>query len=431
MAVNDIYDNEGRYEKFVANLDSLLNKPDPNNPNDRKRKYWIKNKANLKYFKQLFRLFASKDTSYIRRLRVLSKFMIVAHVLDMDLKDAERKDIDTLMAFAHKVNSKSKSKRDFVIDLKYIWRNLFPEKDSKGRPDETLTPYVVRHLSSKIDKSKETLRGDKLSVEEFEKLVHAFADDPRMQFLLTGALEALGRPQELLWRKIKNVEMHENFAKIYITDHGKEGCGFLQIVDSFFYLTKWLNVHPLKDDPEAYLFINIGRTNRHQQLKPPAVNKLIRDRCKRLGIKKPITFYSLKRNGVTMTRLSGKTDLQIQHTARWSSLKQLKTYDMSEQDESFRRELIQKGIVKPTTEEEKLLSPKTKNCQYCNATNGIAESYCENCKRPLDKKILDQQTKDYDSLKDDVATLKQQLKAFQDMLEVQRATKLKKHKWDS
>ncbi len=411
MVEDDIYGNEKRYNRLKANLNHYL---EPPNKSERKRKYWIKYKGNLRHFKQLMRKFEARDNSYIRRLRLLRTFLIVNHVLDKDLETADRDDIDKVMAFAHGVNKSIKSKKDFVLDIKFIWKQLFPEKDERDRIDETLVPYAVRHLSSKIDKSKEKLRGDKFSYEEFEKLVKAFADDPRIQALLTISLESLSRPQELLGRKLKDVEMYDNYAKIYISEHGKEGTGFLRIIDSYFYLSQWLNKSPysIKDNPEEYLFINTGRTNQFKQLKPNAVNKLIRERCKKIGINKPITLYSLKRNGVTLMRLRGKSDLDIQHTARWTSTKQLRTYDLSNQEDSFRIELIKRGIVKAKGK-FKEFEPTTKTCVICGAINGVGESNCNKCQRPLDREVIEKQTVDRES---EIGELKNQMDHMNEVL---------------
>ncbi|MFH0978641.1 MAG: site-specific integrase [Candidatus Woesearchaeota archaeon] len=393
MADNDIYNNQKRYETFLSKLDIYCRKPDFSNRDEVRRKYWIKNKENKKHFLELAKIFSARDISFIRRLRLFRTFLIVCHVTDKDLASIDdRKDIDKVMTFAHTVNKSMKSKRDFSLDLKFLWKQLFPEKDERGRIDDTITPYVVRHLNGKIDKSKEKLRGDKFELDEFEQLVQAFADDSRMQCLLTVMLESLGRPQELLGRKIKDVELHENYAKLWVTEHGKEGTGFLRIIDSYFYLAKWINEHPNRKDKNAYLFVNTGRTNRHCQMTPTAANKLIRERCKQLGIKKPITLYSLKRNGVTIMRLRGASDLDIQHTARWTSTKQLKTYDLSTQEESFKIDLIKRGIIKADAN-HKEFEPTTKPCVFCGALNGLAESICDKCKRPLDHQVIEAEIK--------------------------------------
>lgn len=210
-----------------------------------------------------------------------------------------------------------------------------------------------------------------------------------MQALLSISLESLARPQELLGRKIKDCEIYDNYAKIYITEHGKEGVGFLRVIESYPYFVKWYNQHPLRSNTNAYLFVNIGRTNQYEQLKPPAVNKLIRQKCKKLGIEKPITLYSLKRNGVTMMRLAGKSDVDIQHTARWTTTKQLHTYDLSTQEEAFKIELIKRGKIKADKKYKEFI-PKIKLCVYCDTENGLAEAICSNCKRPLDRENIEE-----------------------------------------
>ncbi|MFH1850523.1 MAG: site-specific integrase [archaeon] len=406
MADNDIYNNKGQYEKFKANLNLYLEEPKGF------RKYQIKSRKNLSYFYKLMTRFEAADISYIRRLRLLRSFLIVCHSITRDLAEVDREDIDRCVMFANQQNNSERTKKDFVRDLKHMWKILFPEKDEKGRIDDTIVPYAVRHLSAKMDKSREKMRKDRLTVEEFEKLIGAFGNDPRMQALLTVKIESLGRPQELLGRNIEDVELQENFAKIYISEHGKEGIGFLRSIDSFYYLTKWLNEHPLKHDPKAPLFINLGTRGKYLRLKPSAANKLLRERCKALGIHKPITLYSFKRNGVTLCRLRGDSDMDIQHRARWTSTRQLRTYDLSTQDDSFKIELIKRGMIKPD-EKYAHAAPMLKRCTFCGHNNGIAEKVCANCKRLLDRQEIERIEKEKEAenrqVREEMAVIKEQL----------------------
>jgi integrase len=406
MAENDIYDSGGRYEKFKRELRRYLLPPEG------LRTTQIKNPVNLRHFKRLFIKLEARNSSFLRRLRLGQTLLLICHGVGKDLEKATRDDIDNLMIFAHKRNKTPVSKQDFVKQVKFLWKLLFPEKDQCEREDETIVPYVVRHLSGKIDKSAEKLRKDRLSLDEFDKLVSAFADDARMQALISLAFESLGRPQELLGRKIKDIELFDNYAKVTISEHGKEGIGILRCIDSFYYVSQWYNQHPMKDDPEAHFFINTGTRGKYQQLKPSAANILIKRRCRRLGINKPITLYSLKRNGVTYCRLRGDSDVDIQHRARWSSTKQLKTYDLSHQDDSFKLELIKRGVIE-ADEQHKELAPRTKQCVFCHIENGIAESVCSACKRPLDRKAIEEEEKTWkqerDSLRGDLHSVQEQM----------------------
>ncbi len=50
------------------------------------------------------------------------------------------------------------------------------------------------------------------------------------------------RHKFLIFNKASSdVELHDNYAKVYLSEHGKEGVhGFLRCIDSFPYLVRWL-----------------------------------------------------------------------------------------------------------------------------------------------------------------------------------------------
>src|SRR3989344_4978732 len=388
MAENDIYNSQRTYERFRERYKLLADKRNPDSPSGLGyQKYYVKNPENLIYFKKLFDVFDARDLSFIRRLRLIRQMKIIGYVTEKNLKDCDREDINKIIAFMHTACKSPKSKHDFIIDIRHLWKTLFPDKDQFGRADDTIIPYVVRHLSAKQDKSREKLRNDKLTIEEFEKLIKSFSQDIRMQAFITLAFESLGRPQEILYTRIKDVEINDNYAKIWISEHGKEGTGFLQSIDSFPYVAAWYNKHPLKHDPSAFFFLNLGDFGKYRQMKPGNINKHIREKMEQLKINKRITCYSFKRNGVTFRRLRGDSDALIQHTARWTSTKQLKTYDYSQQEETFMIELAKRGIIKDKKYKE--YKVMTKKCLFCETINGITDDVCSVCKRPLDReKIL-------------------------------------------
>ena len=258
MAEDDIYHNKRKYEFFKERLSQFAVEPNKRAGMTKKGKYFCKNKDNLGYFEKLFKAFEAKDISFVRRNRLLMSMRLICHSADKDLKVLDREDINNVVSFMHTAYLSPKSKSDFIIDIKHMWKILFPEKDERERIDDTLVPYPVRHLSPKIDKSKEKRRYDKLTFEEYEKVVNFFSNDPRMQFYLALSLESLGRPQEILYTKIKDVEIYDNYAKIWISEHGKEGIGFLQCIDSYQYLVKWLEKHPFKNNKDSFLFVNLS-----------------------------------------------------------------------------------------------------------------------------------------------------------------------------
>jgi integrase len=394
MAENDIYDNQNKYKRFKVNLGRLTQKPNPHS----KRKYFCKNPINLQYFENLFLILEAKDISYIRRMRVLQTLKLIAFATNEDLSCLNRMGVNKIVSFMHTVYTSSKSKSDFIKDMKYIWKCLFPDKDEKGREDETIVPYVVRHLSPSIDKSKEKLRNDRLTFDEYQKIVDYFSKDIRIQSYITLAYESLGRPQEILYIKIRDIEFQDNYAKLYISEHGKEGCGFLLCIDSYPFLIKWLEIHPFKNNPDAFLFITNTKPSSSRQLTPYTINMHLRKACGSLAIKKRITCYSLKRNGVTFRKARGESDVEIQHVARWKSTKQLATYDYTNQEDMLKKQLMRKGLIKQNINQERL-SPETRKCGFCNANNGFNDIFCKSCKRPLDRAKIIESASHFDKFK--------------------------------
>ncbi|MDO8655953.1 MAG: tyrosine-type recombinase/integrase [Nanoarchaeota archaeon] len=389
MVDDDLYGNKARYGKILERIDHITEKPT-------RAKYYCKNPINTQYFKKLIPYFDAKDLSYIRRNRVLYFLTMITYVIEKDLKDCDREDINKLVAFTHITNKTAYSKGDTVKEIKIIWKILFPERDSLGRMDETIVPYVVRHLSRKVDKSKEKLRNDRVTWPEFEKILGFFSGDKRIQAYLMLALESLGRPQEILYTKIKNYEFHDNFAKIWIAEHGKEGTGFLQCIDSYPYVQEWYQQHPFKHNPNAYFFINGRGRGNYEQLKNSYINKLLSHACKTLQIDKHITCYSLKRNGVTFRRQRGDSDVQIQHAARWTSTKQLKVYDMTTQEDALKIELEKRGMVSTVGKEK--FDSKVKCCIFCAHNNGFTAEFCVNCKRPLNREKIDEMAQTHERM---------------------------------
>ena len=340
MAEDDIYSNKTIYEKFIGKAGQLIVPP-----RDARRKYWIKNPENAKYFIQLADKMQAKDLSYIRRIRMLRKLLFICHCTRKDLAELQRDDIDAILSQAHAVNRTYESKRDFLIGIKSIWRTLFPDKDERGRDDETIVPYVVRHVKTKIDRSRQKIRKDKFTADEYMEIFDLFYDRLDVQSVIVLAYEGLARPQEILGRSVKDVELHENYAKIWISERGKEGVGFIPIIEHVDVIRRWMEVHPLRHDPNAPLFFSRATNTRFRRLAPTGFNKIVRRRMKSAGMDKPVTLYSFKRNGITHMRLKGKSDLDIQRRARWTSTEQLHTYDLSTQEDAFQKELERKGLV--------------------------------------------------------------------------------------
>ncbi|VVB81420.1 Tyrosine recombinase XerC [uncultured archaeon] len=406
---DDIYHNKMRYEHVRKNLDAYLKPP----KKDDQRKYYIRFPGNLKYFKIVLMRKDAEGASYIRRIGLFYSLLLLCHVVKKDLAKLSREDVDEAMAFVRvRVTPKNQSK--WVEDIKHIAKIVVPELDEKGRPDDTVVPYAFRHLSGRIDMSKQK-RKEVLGPDDVVKIIQFFRQDSRLQALLALCYESLARPQELLWLRVRDVEVYDNYAKIWVSEHGKEGTKFLECVDSFPYITKWYNEHPLRHKPDAFLFCNLGDSKRHGQMSPANVNKHLRNALAQLGITKQVTLYTFKRSGVTHLRLAGESDAVIQHKAGWTSTAQLKTYDYSQHEDTFKLQLIKRGLMIGDTVPEALknLQPEYRKCAFCGRNNGVVDVICGNCQRPLDRKKILEEVRQKEA---QISDLQEQMKKFNEVL---------------
>lgn len=384
MAQNDIYNSQKQWQTITKKIENgtYLKK-------DKKTKYYIKNPTNLKYFKKLIEEFNYQDISYIRRIQLFKALRITCFFSKKDIKDLNRNDVKKIITKTNTILKTTITRRTFVDLNKHIWKTLFPELDHKGRPDETLVPYAWR-VKIKYDKSTKSDRPDKFTDTEFLKIMKRLNNDPRMQLWFSMIYYNLARPQELSYVDLDNVELFDNYARIRIASHGKEGTKTLQLIDNFYYLAQWLNKHPFWKDGDKKgkpLFLTMGNNSRYNRMGPKHANKVLRRVCKELGINKPISNYSFKRNGVTQKVLTGETPQSIQKTAGWTSVDQLKTYDLSSQEEFLEEELIKKGIIEADTKHKKKLV-NYKLCGFCNEINVLTNDLCSNCKRPLNREDI-------------------------------------------
>lgn len=369
MAEEDIYGNKGKYERIINNLDNLLKKPKRN-----KGKYYCKNKENLKYYNKVIRYFEVNDLSYIRRIRLISTLKFLTCYIECDLKDVNGIEMEEIIIKVRETYSVS-ILRKIEGDVKQIGRILFDEK----------IPKFFKEFKIKTDISRQKARKDKLTYEEFEKIMKFFSMNCVIQAYLSIAFETLTRPQELCYIKIGDCEFYENHAILNVSEHGKEGIKKLLCIDSYPYLVKMYKQHRYSKDHNSYLFLN----EYGNQLTPYTINKKLKRVCNKLKIDKPITCYSLKRFGVTFRRLNGDDDVTIQKIAGWTSIKQLKIYDQSDQNDVFKRELAKRGLL--NDEKYKKYVPQTKPCPFCGEIVGFAENTCEHCKHIIDRDLIKKQ----------------------------------------
>jgi len=185
------------------------------------------------------------------------------------------------------------------------------------------------------------------------------------------------RPGELLSVKLKHVKDEED--GITISVDGKTGARPVLLLTCKPNLTKWLKNHPLKDDPEAPLWIKTSKNKFGQAVNYSHMVSKLRVTCRNAKINKKVNLKLFRHSAATKCA-AFMTDSVMRKRFGWTKDSTMPSHYAHIVQSDVKQVILQHhGINK---EEDKVkLTPKI--CPRCNETNSFDEEICDNCNSPL------------------------------------------------
>jgi integrase/recombinase XerD len=283
----------------------------------------------------------------------------------------------------------------------------------KKRKTKRLSPYSESEIWE---------RDELLSIVKYEPYT-------RNKAALTLFWDLDARNHEITLLKIKNVRLRENYGEGDIPYQAKTGSGPILLTCSFPYVRDWLNEHPFKNTPEAYLICNLLNGS---PIKPEAMwtmMKQLRERIIRMLKTGSITDenerqkleyllktkkwnpYCLRHSAITADSdyLSG---YGLNKKVRWSmNSKQPSRYIKPRMGNSLKTQiLVHDGII---TENEIQKKPSVLTCYRCEYVNSIHVKFCAKCSYPLTPQAYDE-IKEAENMK--IQTLQQDMNSMREQL---------------
>lgn len=182
--------------------------------------------------------------SLARQGKILITLKKIAELLgDIPFKKAEKPDIVDVLA---RIKGADSTKRDYQIILKQFYAWLYDIED----PRHEGFPKVVRWIHPKEPKSK-LKASDLLTPQEVRRLISS-TPDLRLKALIAVCYECGLRVGEALKLKIGDVHLEEYCATLNVS--GKTGPRSAYSIQSLPLLMAWLDAHPDRNNPEAWLW---------------------------------------------------------------------------------------------------------------------------------------------------------------------------------
>ena len=305
--------------------------------------------------------------SKARIWKYLMSLRIIAEMHDKSFEEWNDDDLIDVLAQLQSRNYKNETIKEYRKALKKFFKWLKGE-DWKG----------LKVL--KGDK-KEDRKPDVLSEEEILKMIEV-VEHPRDKAIIAVGYEAGLRIGELASLKIKDVKWNANGAKIKV--HGKTGERLVPIIMAAPYLRRWLEQHPERDNPDAYVIVGIGTRTFGKPLEYQMYRKIIKDAALKAGIKKRVNPHILRHSRATVLA-NHLTEAQMNVFFGWvqgSDVPRIYVHLSGRDiDKAINRVY---GIEEEEEEKEKLAKPL--KCPRCGYLNAPTDRFCGRCALILDEK---------------------------------------------
>ncbi|MBE0522486.1 MAG: tyrosine-type recombinase/integrase [Candidatus Methanoperedenaceae archaeon] len=299
-SADDIHEFDKQYNRALNKLKSGVNSEI--------------NRELLQDYVRFCRKKGNKKSTITADLMVAIRFV---NLVDNDLDKLEERDLDKLIDYLEAENKDDFSYRKFAKKF-FGWL-------TNGDLPKWIRELKVPHKDTPVQPS------DLLTKSEMDALLNACME-PRDKALVATLLDSGMRIGALGTLRIKNIQHNNMGAVLYMSVTGKNQKTTapkpVPITWSTGYLNAWLDVHPLKHDPEAPLWVSTYGKYIGNPMSYNTLVQRLRQIKKRSGVKKRIHFHLFRHQKVTTMILEKFSDQQIKFQAGWTqdSNRMMKVY---------------------------------------------------------------------------------------------------------
>lgn len=266
------------------------------------------------------------------------------------------------------------TKRDYKIILKKFFQWL-----KNCEPGEH--PAEVRWIREGKQPPSKLQKKDLLSPDEISKLASAAHNIRDRAFILVFS-ESKRRLGEIMGLQIKDIEFDSLGARLRV--EGKVGQDTARVVAATSVLANWLNLHPLRDNPDAPVWVTMDRKDKYRVMSYQSVRMMLKDCAERAEIKKRFWPY-LTRHSVLTPAAKVLPYSLLCAVAGWKQGSRMPAVYIKLSGEDIdQAHLMLNGMQKSDIVEK----PEPKKCLKCSFLNSLDSKFCNRCGLPLDSTTL-------------------------------------------
>ncbi len=290
-----------------------------------------------------------------------------------DIDQLEQDDFDHFLIYLEDEVSASKGTiRNYKKTTKKFYRFI---------TDDDLPKWVQKLKLQNVETPVQP--SDLPSKEDINKMIEA-CTNARDKAIVTVLYDGGLRPGALASCRIKNVAKNDYGSIIYLSKTSKANKTTppkgIPLTWSSGFLEQWIAVHPLREDPDAPLWITLDKNQTPMSYKTMRVT--IKKIAKRAGIESRFYPYLLRHTAITNWVLDGLNEQEIKHRAGWSrgSDRMLKVY-ANFTDQEINENIYEKYGLKTENKRHVTLH----KCPRCSNVLRPEDRFCSQCSLVLDQ----------------------------------------------
>lgn len=227
---------------------------------------------------------------------------------------------------------------------------------------------------------------DLLTKEEIDRMIN-MAEHVRDQAILSVLAESGCRVGELVSSYVKDAQNVDGFLKL--TFRGKTGIRTVPLKESLIYVNRWLEVHPLKNNPNTPLWVSLGpipsklgdpsKGKGYKKMQTSSVRTIVHKIADKAGIQKRVYVHLFRHTCATQLARDNMSEPMMRAFLGWDRNSNMPSIycHLSGQDlEEAQRKRF--GLAK-----EKELDPIIKICPRCKSEMPARTEFCMTCGEPL------------------------------------------------
>jgi integrase/recombinase XerD len=318
-----------------------------------------------------------KGISKPRIIKYINHLAVLARIVRKPFQQLRKEDVERLVSRINAAGYTEHTRRDYKVILKKFYQWL------KGcNEDEYEYPTEVKWIKTRLQ-TKRLLPEALLTTQEIKMLVEA-TENPRDRALILTHYESGCRIGETLSLRILHVRF-DQYGAVLIVD-GKTGPRRVRVIAAAPVLASWLSIHPLKNDPNAPLWIGIGTVGRYEPLNYNGVRALLKRLVKKTCLKKRLYTHLLRHTRATELA-SILTEAQMKELLGWVQGSDMPSVYVHLSGRDVDSTLLKAHGIFPNQEAKVKVELTSTLCPRCKQKASPGAQFCPNCGMVLDVKL--------------------------------------------